>query len=53
LEDPNLYKPEEVGAGGKRRIRFEDSMIVNVLKKRKILQENFGELVIICIIFLI
>jgi hypothetical protein len=41
LEDPNLYKPEEVGAGGKRRIRFEDSMIVNVLKKRKILQENF------------
>lgn len=41
LEDPNLCKTEEAGPGGKRRIPLEDSMNVNVLKKRKILEENF------------
>jgi len=42
LEGPNFCKPEEVGPGCKRKIWFEDSMIVNVLKKRKNLQENFA-----------
>lgn len=42
LEDQNLCKTEDAGHGGKRRIPLEDSMNVNVLKKRKILEENFG-----------
>lgn len=41
LEDQNLCKTEDAGHGGKRRIPLEDSMNVNVLKKRKILEENF------------